>query len=68
MIDPTQSVSHILENNPDLAQDLIDLLICATSPGFKDSKEYDEIKDLCWMNTQMSRDARDRYIAGRAAA
>jgi hypothetical protein len=66
-INPTKSASRILESNPDLATDLMDLIICVGEAGFRDSNEYDEIKDLCWAKIQAGRDARDTYIASRAA-
>lgn len=67
MIDPTQCVLDILLNNPDLAQNVLDLLICATKPDFRDSNKYDEIKDLLFMKLQAGRNARDSYIESRAA-
>lgn len=66
-IDPTKCASRILESNPDLAADLLDLAICFSQQGFKDSNEFDSIKDLCWAQIQAGRDARDSYIASRAA-
>lgn len=68
MINPTILVSNILKNDPDLAQDVLDLLICATDPAFRDSNEYDEIKDLLFMKLQAGRTARDSYIESRKAA
>jgi hypothetical protein len=68
-INATQSASDILRNNPDAAQDLMDVVIkAATEPGFKDSGEYDDILNLCWVKMQQCRVERDRHIASRAAA
>lgn len=67
LLNPTKSVTDILESNPDLAKQVLDLLICATTPGFKESNEYDEIKDLCWVRLQQGRAARDAYIESLAA-
>lgn len=63
----THSVSQILKNNPDLAKHVMNILIHAESPGWKDSNDYDDIKDMCWLKTEECRDARDRYLAARAA-
>lgn len=67
-IDTAACASRIIKDNPDLASTVLDLLIGATAPGFKDSLEYEEIKDLCWVRMQQCRAARDAHVESRAAA
>lgn len=67
MINPAGCTNEILENNPDLAVPLLDLLIWANQPKLGDSNEYDEILELLYAKTAASRKARAAYVAGRAA-
>lgn len=68
MINPTDCISQILENDPTRAEPLIDFVLQATKPGFKDSGKFDEVMEMLYVHTQHCREARNRYVESREAA
>lgn len=65
MINPQKCAERIILNDPDLAEPLFDLLLCAVDPGFKDSNEFDEIKEMLYVKIQHCRDSRAKYEKAR---
>lgn len=66
MADPVKCAKQIIVNDrSELAPLLLDLLLCAVEPGFKESNEFDEILDLLYVPADEYRDGRERYIEQR---
>lgn len=65
MINPQECAERIILNDPDLAEPLFDLLLCAVEPGFKDSNEFDDIKQMLYLKIQHCRESRRRYEKSR---
>lgn len=68
MIDPIKCAERITRNDPDLAEPLLDLLIWANQPDLSQNNDYDEALSRLYARLQDCRDARARYVVGRAAA
>lgn len=60
-------ISRITLNDPDLAEDLLDTILWASTPGIRQTPEYDEALDFLYARTPDCRSHRDLYVKSRAA-
>lgn len=68
MIDLVKSVTLIIQNNPESAVPLYDVLLFMSQPNAALSSEYDETTELLYAMTTHSQENRDLYEKERAAA
>lgn len=66
-MNPLERISHIIVNDPALAVDLLDALLWASTPGVRETPEYDEALDFLYVKIPDCRIHRDLYVKDRAA-
>lgn len=67
MINPTECAARIIENNPELAEPLLDLLLWANKPNLANDEDYDDLLESLYAMTPDSIEARKAYISARIA-